>query len=360
MNKASKVLVVLIIFLAVAAWAIYPRIDEIFPTDESSIANGATVRKPTNLPVNGHIVSPQLLENKIKVTGSILPNESLELKSEVSGLVTKVHFKEGEKVRKGTLLISLKDDDLQAQLQKLKINKKLAEETEKRQKQLLEKEAISQEEYDISITAVYSLDADISLINTQIARTSIIAPFDGTLGLRFISEGAFITNSTVITNFYNIDPVKIDFSIPGKYAGEVKIGDEIQFTTESLSQVYKGTVYAFEPQIDPTTRTLKLRAMTSNKGGTLLPGQFARIELIMSSVDNALLVPAVSVIPELNGHKVFIMNSGKAQSVTVKIGMRTEDSVQILEGISPQDTVITTGLLEIRQGSMISVSSLTN
>jgi membrane fusion protein (multidrug efflux system) len=311
------------------------------------------------LPVVGHVVVPQLLENKIKITGSVLPNESIEVKSEVPGIVTKVHFKEGEKVKKGTLLISLKDDDLQAQLQKLKINKKLAEETEKRQKLLLGKQAISQEEYDISITAVNSLDADIRLINTQIARTSIIAPFDGTLGLRLISEGAYITNGTVITNFYNIDPVKIDFSIPGRYAGEVKINDEIQFTTETMDQIFTGRVYAIEPQIDPTTRTLKLRAISSNKDGRLLPGQFARIELIMSSVDNALLVPAVSVIPEVNGHKVFIADGGKAKSVMVKIGMRTEDSVQILEGISPQDTVITTGLLEIRQGSSISISSLT-
>lgn len=359
MNKASRVVVVLIIILAVAAWAIYPRIDEILPKNEGSSTAGITSRRSSVLPVNGHIIKPQLLENKIKITGSILPNESLELKSEVSGIVTKVHFKEGEKVKKGTLLISLKDDDLQAQLQKLIINKKLAEETEKRQKQLLQKEAISQEEYDISITAVNALDADIRLINSQLARTSIIAPFDGTLGLRFISEGAFITNSTVITNFYNIDPVKIDFSIPGRYASEVKIGDEIQFTTESLDQLFTGKVYALEPQIDPTTRTLKLRAITSNKEGRLLPGQFARIELIMSSVDNALLVPAVSVIPELNGHKVFIANSGKAKEVIVKIGIRTEDAVQILEGLSPQDTVITTGLLEIRQGSSISISSIT-
>lgn len=357
MSKASRIIIVLIIILAIAAWAVYPRIDEILPKNGGEPAAEPT-RRSEVLPVTGYVVSPQLLENKIKITGSILPNESLELKSEVAGLVTKIHFLEGQKVKKGTLLVSLKDDELQAQLQKLKFSKKLAEETEKRQKLLLEKEAISQEEYDISLTAVNTLDADIRVIEAQLAETSIFAPFDGTLGLRQISEGAFITNSTVIATLYNIDPVKIDFSIPGKYANEVKVGDEIQFTTETSSDVFVGKVYALEPQIDQTTRTLKLRAISRNEDGKLLPGQFARIELIMSSVDNALLVPAVSVIPELNGHMVFVARSGKAVAATVEIGLRTEDAVQILKGLSPKDTVITTGLLEIRQGSAIKVTSI--
>ena len=257
------------------------------------------------------------------------------------------------------MLVSLKNDELQAQLEKLKFSKKLAVGSENRQKQLLNKEAISQEEYDISLTALNTIEADIRMVEAQLARTSIVAPFDGVLGLREISEGAYITNSTIITNFYSIDPVKIDFAIPGKYASIVSVGDVIQFETETSTEVFRGTVYAFEPQIDQNTRTLRMRAISSNEQGKLLPGQFAKIELIMSSVNDALMVPAVSVIPELNGHMLFVAQGGKAQSVPVKIGLRTESSVQILEGLNPQDTVITSGLLEIRQGSSISISSLT-
>ena len=358
MSKASRIIIVLIIILAVVAWAIYPRIDEILPKSEGDTPSSESSRRTSILPVTGHVVLPQLLENKIKITGSILPNESLELKSEVPGLATKINFLEGQKVKKGTVLVSLNDDELQAQLQKLRFSKKLAEETEKSQKQLVDKDAISQEEYDISLTAVNTLDADIRIIGAQLAKTSIIAPFDGTLGLRQISEGAYITNSTIIATLYNIDPVKIDFSIPGKYANEVKVGDEIQFTTETSTDMFFGKVYALEPQIDQTTRTLKLRAISRNEDGKLLPGQFARIELIMSSVNDALLVPAVSVIPELNGHMVFVARSGKVQAVAVEIGIRTENFVQITKGLSPRDTVITTGLLEIRQGSAITVTSI--
>jgi len=360
MSKTSRTIVVVIIILALAAWVVYPRMDEIFGK-ESEASGGApqAMRGPGVLPVSAVVVSPKLLENKIKVTGSILPNESLELKSEVSGLVTKIHFKEGQSVKRGTPLVSLKNDQLQAQLEKLKFSKQLAQETERRQKLLLNKEAISQEEYDISLTALNTVEADIRVVEAQIAQTSIIAPFDGVLGLREISEGAYITNSTVITNFYSIDPVKLDFAIPGKYAAEVKAGDIIYFQTEAMTKQFEGEVYAIEPQIDETTRTLRLRAICSNEEGLLLPGQFARIELIMSSIDNALMVPTVSVIPELNGHKVFIASNGKVTSKMVKIGMRTDNSVQIVEGINPQDTVITSGLLEIREGSAISISNLT-
>ncbi|MGW8123769.1 efflux RND transporter periplasmic adaptor subunit [Roseivirga echinicomitans] len=359
MSKTSRIIVVLIIILAVAAWAVYPRIDEIIgssATTEAATQNPSRARSA--LPVTGAIVTPQLLENKIKVTGSILPNESIQLKSEVSGLVTKVHFKEGQKVKKGTLLVSLKDDELQAQLEKLKFSKRLAVGNENRQKQLLDKEAISQEEYDITFTTLNTIEADIKVIEAQLAKTSIIAPFDGILGLRGISEGAYITNSTIIASFYSIDPVKIDFSIPGKYASIVGINDVIQFKTETSDEVFIGTVYAYEPQIDPNTRTLRMRAMSSNEKGELLPGQFANIEFIMSSEDNALMVPAIAVIPEVDGHTLFVYRSGKAQAVKVKIGLRTESSVQILEGLSPQDTVVTSGLLEIRQGSAITISSL--
>ncbi|WP_420388187.1 efflux RND transporter periplasmic adaptor subunit [Roseivirga sp.] len=360
MSKTSRLIVIVIIILAVAAWVIYPRMDEIFGTESQGVGAGpAAARGPSTVPVSGIVVTPKRLENKIKVTGSILPNESLELKSEVSGLITKIHFNEGETVKKGTLLVSLKNDQLQAQLEKLKYSRQLAQETERRQKLLLNKEAISQEEYDISLTSLNTVEADIKVVEAQIAQTSIVAPFDGILGLREISEGAYITNSTVITNLYSIDPVKLDFAIPGKYAAEVKKGDIIYFQTESLSEQFEGEVYAIEPQIDQTTRTLRLRAICSNEDGKLLPGQFARIELVMSAIDDALMVPTVSVIPELNGHKVFIARGGKVSSKVVQIGMRTEDAVQIVEGISPQDTVITSGLLEIREGSSISISNLT-
>ncbi|MEC7754377.1 MULTISPECIES: efflux RND transporter periplasmic adaptor subunit [Roseivirga] len=358
MSKVSRIAVILVIILAVAAWAVYPRLDEITGS-ESQVAPVAA-RGGGALPVNISVAKPKYIENKIKITGSILPNESIELKSEVSGLVMKIHFQEGQRVKKGDLLISLKDDELRAQLEKLRYSNQLARETEARQQKLLQKEAISQEEYDIALTNLNTTSADIKLVEAQLEKLSIRAPFDGVLGLRQISEGAYITNGTVITNLYNLNPMKVDFAIPGKYAGKVQKGDKINFTTDASNKIFEGEVYAIEPRIDETTRTLKLRALADNKDNQLMPGQFAKIELVMESIDNALMVPAVSVIPELNGHRIYLAKGGKAVINNVEIGIRTDEEVQIISGIEPRDSVITSGLLQIRPGAAIQINSVKN
>lgn len=358
MSKFSRIAVILVIIIIVVAWAVYPKLDDFTGSGSNDAIAATASRGPSALPVNVSVVQPKYIENKIKVTGSILPNESIELKSEVSGLVTKVHFKEGQQVKKGELLISLKDDELKAQLEKLKYSNQLAKETEGRQKKLLDRGAISQEEYDISLTNLNTTSADIRLLEAQLDKMSIKAPFNGTLGLRQISEGAYITNGTVITSLYSLNPMKVDFAIPGKYAGNVKVGNRISFGTDASLDTFEGEVYAIEPKIDETTRTLRLRALADNKSNQLMPGQFAKIELVMESIEDALMVPAVSVIPELNGHKVFISKGGKAASVPVEIGIRTDEEVQILKGVEPQDSVIISGLLQIRPGSAVQINSV--
>lgn len=362
MNKVTKVVLLIVILTALVAWAVYPRLDDLFPKgkDKSNISTTNVANNSLALPVNAVVATPKFLENKIKITGSLLPNESVTIMSEVAGMVTEIMFEEGQKVRKGDLLLRLKDDELRAQLEKLKYSRKLAQETENRQRQLLEKEAISQEEYDITLTNLNTSEADIKLLQTQIERTYMRAPFDGILGLRQISEGAYITSSTSITTLYNLDPMKVAFAIPGKYVNKVNVGDEIAFSTEVSNQLFKGEVYAIEPQIEANTRTVQIRAYAGNKDAQLIPGQFAKVELLMERIEDALMLPAYAVIPELNGHKLFLVKDGKAIQRMVQIGVRTESEVQILEGLNPQDTVITSGLLEIRPGIEVKLKSINN
>ena len=358
MSKTARILLLVVIILSVVAWALYPRFDDLFGKNNAAGPGGPPAAfGNSKTPVTAKIISPSRLENKILITGSVLPNEILEVKSEVAGIITNIHFKEGQNLKEGDEMISLKDDELQAQLEKLRYNKKLKEETEFRQRKLLEKEAISKEEYDIALTELNTSEADIKVVEAQLAKTKIHAPFDGVVGLREISEGAYITSSTVIANFYSLDPMKIEFSIPGKYAGEVRIGDQINFKVDAYEEAFTGKVYAIEPQIDPATRTLKIRAVSPNQDRRLLPGQFARIELIMETVEDAMLLPTVAVVPELNGHKVFMTKGGKVISRPVKIGLRTEESVQIVEGLSLQDTVITSGILQMRPGAQVDITS---
>ncbi len=310
------------------------------------------------LSVDALVIKPAKLDNKLNVTGSVLPNESLELKSEVSGKITSIAFREGKNVKKGDLLVQTNDDEIAAQLEKQKYNRKLNEDNEFRQRKLLEKDAISQEEYDNALNRLNTTSADILLLETQLAKTRIRAPFDGVIGLRFVSEGAYISPSTIITTLYNISPAKIEFAIPGRYSTQVSPGKKIRFSIESDMIVYEGEVYAIEPRIDPDTRTLKIRALADNRNGNLLPGQFVKVELILQSSNTAILVPTEAVIPEQNGKKVFIKKNGKAEEVYIETGIRTANSLEVTSGLHIGDTVLTTGILQLRAGMGVQIAKL--
>jgi membrane fusion protein, multidrug efflux system len=310
------------------------------------------------LSVDALIVKYAPLDSKLNVTGSVLPNESLELKSEVSGKITAIYFREGKQVRKGDTLVQINDDEILALLEKQKYNRKLNQDNEFRQRKLLEKDAISQEEYDNALNRLNTTDADIRLLETQLAKTKIMAPFDGVIGLRFVSEGAYISPSTAIATLYNISPAKIDFAIPGRYSTQVAPGKKIRFTIEGDLKLFEGQVYAIEPRIDPATRTLKIRALAENRGGSLLPGQFVKVELVLESMANAILIPTESVIPEQAGKKVFILENGKAKEVFIETGIRTANSLEVLSGLKANDTLLTTGMLQLRKGMDIQISKL--
>ena len=295
-------------------------------------------------------ILPSRLENKVVVTGSIQANESLELKSESGGKITRIHFQEGKAVKKGELLVEVNDEEILAQLQKEKYNVKLNQDIEFRQRKLLEKDAISREEYDNVLNRLNTTKADVKLLEAQLEKTKVRAPFDGFIGLRYVSEGTLVTTSTPIATLYNISPAKVEFSIPSRYSTQVQSGQRIKFMVERDTVAFEGAVYAIEPQIELNTRTLKIRALADNVKGQLLPGQFVRVELIFGTSNNAILVPTEAVVPELNRHKVYVADHGKAREVVVETGIRTNRDMEIVSGLELGDTLITTGILQLRQG----------
>ncbi len=323
-------------------------------------APGMTAGRPGGgkLSVEGLIIVPARFDNRLNVTGSVLANESLELKSETSGQVTQIAFQEGKNVKKGELLVRMDDEELRAQHLKLRYNEKLNQDNEVRQRKLLQKEAISQEEYDNSLNRLNTSVADIKVLEAQLAKTRIVAPFDGVIGLRYISEGAYISPSIVIATLYNINPAKIEFTVPGRYSAQVSPGLIVRFSVENDTTLYEGRVYAVEPRIDPETRTLRIRAMAENSQNRLLPGQFVKVELVLRTVGDALLVPTEAVVPELTGHKVFVKRGDKAREVKVETGIRTSSQLEILSGLKAGDTLVTTGILQLRDGLDIQISKL--
>lgn len=347
MNATVKKILILIIILTVIGFIIYPKLKSDEDTAES---NSTTESAAPKLPVSAVIVQQNALDNELRSTGSLLANEFVTLKSEVSGIVEKINFKEGQRVKKGQLLVQLNDDGIRAEIEKLQFTKKLNEDIASRQKQLLKKEAISQEEYETVVTTLNTTLADIKVKQVQLMKHQIRAPFDGLIGLRSVSEGSYLNPSDNIVTLYSINPIKIDFSVPGKYSGEVNPGDKITFTTDAYQDVFSGEIYAIEPRIDPKTRSLMIRAVSANEQNKLLPGQFAKIQLTLDTYENAIMIPTEAVIPELNGKKVFIYKNGVAQSKQIETGIRTADKIQVISGLSAGDTVITSGTLQLRPG----------
>lgn len=325
-------------------------------SDKASLANGKTGgNKKSSVQVNGYVVSPENFSNIISVSGSIEANEQVEIRSEVSGIVEKIYFKEGTNVTKGQLLFKVNDIELRAQLAQAITRKNLAGENERRAKLLLAKEAISQEEYDIASAEFRSLQSQTQLINAQIAKTAIKAPFSGKIGLRNISPGTYLTPTTVVTNLVSSNEVKITFSIPEKYANEIKINDAIEFTV-SGTESYKASIYAIEPSVDVATRTLLVRAKAINKDGKLFPGTYANVKLPLTEIKNAILIPSEAIIPIQDGKKVFIAQNGLAKEVKVETGTRTEELILVTQGLKAGDTIITSGIMGLKPETAIQVT----
>lgn len=307
------------------------------------------------LAVEGIVVKTTNFNSNLEVSGSIEANESVILRSEVSGLVTGIYFKEGSNVSKGAVLVKVNDRDIQAQLREAQTKQNLSATNENRAKQLLQKGAISQEEYDTSLADLQSLKAQGQLIRSQLAKTSIIAPFSGKVGLRSISVGEYLTPSTAIANLLSTNPIKVSFSVPEKYAAQIKLNSEISFTTDASGKKFTGKVFAVEPGINQQTRTLQIKALAQNSNGELLPGSFAQVKLSLSTINNAILIPTEAIIPVLKGKIVYISKNGKAQQVVVEAGTRTAESILITSGLNVGDTVLTTGSMNLKPDAPVKV-----
>ncbi|TKB96322.1 efflux RND transporter periplasmic adaptor subunit [Pedobacter cryophilus] len=346
-----------IIYAAIAlllGYLIYNRLAK----GKESASKGMAAGKGGPVPamnVNGVIVTTQDFSNAVSVSGTLEANEQVQIRSEISGLVRSINFSEGSTVSKGSLLLKIDDRELQAQLRQALTKEKLASEIESRARKLLKSEAISVEEYDNANAELRSLQAQTQLIRAQLSKTEVRAPFSGKIGLRAISNGAYVTPTTEIANLVSINPLKISFSVPEKYTQRVTIGTNITFTVSGTSRVFKAKVYAKEPAIDINTRTLVLKAIAENSDGYLLPGTFANVSLPLENIKNAILIPTEAVIPVLKGKQVYISKNGLAKVVDIESNIRTERDILVSSGLSVGDTVITSGIMAIKPDAPVKV-----
>ncbi len=309
--------------------------------------------------VEALVVRPSKLLNEISVTGSLLPFDEVELKNEVAGRIVLLNLPEGKAVSKGTVLVKLFDDDLQAGLKKLQAQLALQEQIYKRQSELIKVNGISQNEYEQSLLQVNTLQAEIEAQKAQLRKTVILAPFDGVIGLRNVSMGAVVNTSTTLATVRS-SRLKLDFYVPEKYGDAIKAGMNVEFSLYSGRNDYRATVLATERGIDDATRNLKVRAIINQTGEGLIPGAFANVKLRLGENSKALMIPTEALIPKEREKQVILARNGLAHFVTVKTGIRKESLVEITEGVQDGDTLLTSGLLFFKEGAPIQYSNVTD
>lgn len=349
MNKKTKWALVIFIVCGLAAWGIYsqmPKQNEELQQAEKMKASSSGEKKVLN--VNGLRIKTGKLTDEFQVTGSLIPDEEVDLSFETSGQVVEINFKEGTHVKKGQLLAKVNDRQLKAELRRLTVQLKLANDRVDRQRRLLQRDAVSQEAYEQVRTELETLKADIEVVKAQIALTELRAPFDGVIGLRQISVGAYASPTTVVSKLTRIVPLKVEFYVPERYANDMKKGTNLNFTIDGSLDSYPAQVYAKESAVDLDTRTLAVRAIYANPDGKLTPGRYVSITLKKQEINNAIAIPAEAIVPEMGKDKVFLYKSGKAQPVEIVAGLRTEAQVQVLKGLKVGDTLITSGTLQLR------------
>lgn len=351
--KAKYIIYTLLALLV--AFLIYNKFFSKKAKQTSAATAGKGKRKNGPVSVNIMVVKDTAVRNQIDITGTIDANERVNLISQTAGNITGIYFSEGTKVQKGQLLVKVYNQDLQASLQQYEAQMILARDINNRNKILLEKEAVSKEEYETSLSSLNSLKAQADVVRAQISRTEIRAPFSGVIGLRNVSPGGYLSPATSIATLVNIDPAKVTFSVPERYLPIINKGSKVTFTVESSRENFNATVYAIEPALDANSRTITVRAKAPNPKNLLTAGAFAKINLTLDQIPKTIMVPTECVIPDLKSSKVYIYKNGIAVAKDVKTDLRTDTKIQIIDGLKAGDSVVISGLIQIRPKSPLKI-----
>jgi membrane fusion protein (multidrug efflux system) len=313
---------------------------------------------PDTVRTEGFVAEPIRLTDRIFTTGTLRANESVELTAEVSGKIERISFQEGDRVARGQLLVAFDTEDLQAERDQLQAELRVARRRAEREEKLLERGGVSEQDYEETASQVQVLQARIDRVEAQIEKHRIRAPFSGTVGLRDVSPGSYVSPGQRVAALRDVSPIKMDFSVPARYGRRLQAGDRIRFNVEGSERTYRAEVYAIEPGVREETRAVQIRARASNRDRALRPGAFAEVEVIFEELDDALVVPSIAVLPEAGRQRVFLADDGTAEARTVQTGIRTDSMVQITSGVQAQDTVLVSALQSLRPGASVAIDTL--
>lgn len=326
--------------------------------EKQLIQKSSAARSPVK--ADAYIATARMMTDNLEIPGNIVANQSTEIHPEIAGRITGIYFKEGSFVNKGTLLVKLYDADLQAQKQKLLVQIKVAEANQGRSSKLLQIGGISRQDYETTQLTTASAKSDLAVLETNIRKTEVRAPFSGKLGLRMVSTGAYVTPATVLTTIGEINQMRIDFTVPEKYTTQVGIGKFVNFTVEGSKINYAARVIATQSSISETTRTLQIRAAVQGNQAGLVPGGFAKVSLSFAPDTNSVVIPTEAIIPEARGKKVYVYKDSVAKYIAVTTGLRDSANIQINSGLKAGDTVLVSGLLSLKPNSKVIIKRVLN
>lgn len=313
---------------------------------------------PSVVRAEGLVTTPAAIRETARTVGTLAANESIDVVAEISRRLVAVHVAEGATVAAGDLLFELDDADLRASLAELEARRELSAKTVERQRVLIERDrkALSQQAFDQARADLRVAEAQIQAVRVTLSKTKIRAPFAGRIGIRRVSEGAWVTPETRLTTLQDTSRMKIDFTLPERYAPAIEPGRSFTFRLAGRPETFEGRVLAIEPRIDADTRSLLVRGQSANESGALIPGGFATVEVPLEAISGGVSVPAEALIPSAEGHGVYVFRDGKAELRAVEIGVRTASSVQILSGVEAGETVLTSNLLRIGPGTAVELA----
>ncbi len=346
--KALVQIVVAICMVAVAGgawWYFYA---------EAPAAGGAAqqaARGGMEIPVETAPVTVGPIQRRLTAVGSLRSNESVIIRPEIAGRIAEFKFQEGHRVEQGRPLVVLDDTIYKAELEQVQAALELSQANYERAVDLLKRKAGTTKARDEAIAQLRVDQALLELAKAKLDKTVIKAPFDGVVGLRKVSVGDYVAVGDDIVNLEQIDPLKADFRVAEVYVGAVKPGQHLELGADAFpGEKFKGEVYAIDPLIDESGRSILLRARLPNPDGRLRPGLFVRVSLVLNERDDAIQVPEQALMPQGQDQFVFKVADGKAVLTKVEVGIRRDGMAEIVEGLAPGDQVVTAGQLKIRDG----------
>jgi len=307
--------------------------------------------KPSATVVDVIIAGKVSFPSTIEVNGTALSEEMIELYPEVGGRLISLNIPDGASVAKGTVLAKINDAELQAQLEQQKVQLDLAIKTEQRLKQLLAVNGVNQSDYDAALSQVNTVSANIKVLDAQIDKTVIRAPFNGKLGLRLVSPGAFVTPQTILGTLQQTDKIKIDFTVPEAFSGFVEVGNSVYIQTNKSEEKQIAIISAIEPQINVDTRNIKVRARLNNSH--ISPGAFVKV--LFSKKGEGIVVPSNAIIPDASSNQVIVIKNKKAVFANVETGIRNADVVELTSGVNSGDTIVVSGVLFVRPNAIVNI-----